>query len=289
MFGNGGWAGESFESAGRAANRARGLKAGFVNGVHRYRAFGRVGAGRQLRAQSAKAAGFRLSVDARHGGSREADGPDLLRNGSHEILLRGMFAGGPARSDPGAAISRPTSTASSSERRPLNQTGTHLARAYWMKGMNANPFPAAKLGLLAKRVYDSCDARDGLKDGLIDDPRRCDFKPARDLPHCAAGADQGDCFTADQIAVAGAYLWRCHESGKTLFSGLASGGGSRRAQTDRAVGWDRRLMVPTVRAPGHRTAKLPTIRSAMGQSGESRSSIPGNCSANSMSTRIPRA
>ncbi len=30
MFGNGGWAGESFEAAGRAANRARGLKAGFV-------------------------------------------------------------------------------------------------------------------------------------------------------------------------------------------------------------------------------------------------------------------
>ena len=30
MFGNGGFAGESFEAAGRAANRARGLKAGFV-------------------------------------------------------------------------------------------------------------------------------------------------------------------------------------------------------------------------------------------------------------------
>jgi hypothetical protein len=30
MFGNGGWAGESFEAEGRAANRARGLKAGFV-------------------------------------------------------------------------------------------------------------------------------------------------------------------------------------------------------------------------------------------------------------------
>jgi feruloyl esterase len=30
MFGNGGWAGESFEAAGRVTNRARGLKAGFV-------------------------------------------------------------------------------------------------------------------------------------------------------------------------------------------------------------------------------------------------------------------
>ena len=30
MFGNGGWAGESFEAPGRVADRARGLKAGFV-------------------------------------------------------------------------------------------------------------------------------------------------------------------------------------------------------------------------------------------------------------------
>src|SRR5271170_6922439 len=30
MFGNGGWAGESFEAAGRVASRAKGLKAGFV-------------------------------------------------------------------------------------------------------------------------------------------------------------------------------------------------------------------------------------------------------------------
>ena len=30
MFGNGGWAGEAFDTAGRAASRAKGLKAGFV-------------------------------------------------------------------------------------------------------------------------------------------------------------------------------------------------------------------------------------------------------------------
>ena len=31
-----------------------------------------------------------------------------------------------------------------------------------------------------------CDAIDGLKDGLIDDPRKCAFDPARDVPKCAA-------------------------------------------------------------------------------------------------------
>jgi feruloyl esterase len=34
---------------------------------------------------------------------------------------------------------------------------------------------------------------------LIDDPRRCDFKPANDLPRCTAGVDGPDCFAADQI------------------------------------------------------------------------------------------
>ena len=66
--------------------------------------------------------------------------------------------------------------------------------------MNVNPFPASKLGLLAAKVYEKYDAKDGLKDGLIDDPRRCDFKLARDLPLCVVGSEETDCFTANQIA-----------------------------------------------------------------------------------------
>jgi feruloyl esterase len=54
--------------------------------------------------------------------------------------------------------------------------------------------------MLAERVYAKCDAADGLKDGLIDDPRRCDFQASRDLPVCAA-ADAPDCFTPAQIQV----------------------------------------------------------------------------------------
>ena len=34
-----------------------------------------------------------------------------------------------------------------------------------------------------------CDEVDGLKDGLIDDPRQCRFDPARDVPACQAGTD----------------------------------------------------------------------------------------------------
>ena len=33
--------------------------------------------------------------------------------------------------------------------------------------------------LVSDAVYARCDAKDGLKDGLIDDPRRCDFPTRR--------------------------------------------------------------------------------------------------------------
>jgi feruloyl esterase len=37
-------------------------------------------------------------------------------------------------------------------------------------------------------------------DGLIDNPLRCDFRPARDLPHCEGAGGGPDCFTLTQIA-----------------------------------------------------------------------------------------
>lgn len=43
-----------------------------------------------------------------------------------------------------------------------------------------------KLPLLADAVYKKCETVDGLKEGLIDDPRGCDFDPARDLPKCTS-------------------------------------------------------------------------------------------------------
>jgi hypothetical protein len=45
--------------------------------------------------------------------------------------------------------------------------------------------PASKLPLLANAVLANCDAKDGLVDGIIDDPRRCTFDPAH--LQCPAG------------------------------------------------------------------------------------------------------
>lgn len=37
--------------------------------------------------------------------------------------------------------------------------------------------PPSKLALIHKEVVAACDARDGVKDGLLEDPRLCDFDP----------------------------------------------------------------------------------------------------------------
>ncbi len=61
-------------------------------------------------------------------------------------------------------------------------------------------FSQAKLSLLSKSAVASCDAVDGLKDGLIDDPRRCSFDPA--TLACTGSADDASCLTAPQVVAA---------------------------------------------------------------------------------------
>lgn len=83
---------------------------------------------------------------------------------------------------------------------PVNdQTNLHIWMAWVFQSLEQTPIPPAKVvKLLAPRVYEKCDAVDGLKDGLIQDPLRCRFAPASDLPICRAD-DRDDCFTGAQI------------------------------------------------------------------------------------------
>jgi len=56
--------------------------------------------------------------------------------------------------------------------------------------------PTSKLQMIFNAVTAACDALDGLVDGLVDDPRRCDFQPKSLL--CQAG-DAATCLTAPQV------------------------------------------------------------------------------------------
>ncbi len=57
--------------------------------------------------------------------------------------------------------------------------------------------PAAKLPVITKAAVDACDGIDGLKDGVIDDPRRCHFDPIKLL--CKNGSDETTCLTQAQV------------------------------------------------------------------------------------------
>lgn len=108
----------------------------------------------------------------------------------------------------------------------LNLTGLQT-KAIWNQ-IAVGPGPAEikseKLRALADGVYGKCDALDGLKDGLIENPLACNFDPARDLKKCAAGKDDPDCFTAPQIAgLKKAYDGVRNSKGELLFPGMPLG------------------------------------------------------------------
>lgn len=83
-----------------------------------------------------------------------------------------------------------------------NRTGVHTS-ILWNYAVtqrdSAGYIPAAKLPMLAAAALAACDEADGLKDGLIADPRKCHFDPAS--LQCS-GADADTCLTAAQVQTA---------------------------------------------------------------------------------------
>jgi len=59
--------------------------------------------------------------------------------------------------------------------------------------------PANKVTLFANAVVAACDEKDGVKDGIVSEPRSCRFDPA--VLACKAG-DAADCLTDAQVASA---------------------------------------------------------------------------------------
>lgn len=114
--------------------------------------------------------------------------------------------------------------------------------------LSETPVSLAKLKLVADATLARCDARDGLKDGLIDDPRKCDFNPARDVRQCAAGQDGDDCLTAAQSAAVKTIHEGLQVNGKPHLFGYPIGseatGFSTTAGGKMTSGWDLWLTPP---------------------------------------------
>jgi feruloyl esterase len=88
--------------------------------------------------------------------------------------------------------------------------------------MESGYIPVSKTKLIGDAVYKACDALDGIKDGVISDPRRCRFDPS--VLACKAG-DSPDCLTAAQVeAVRKIYQGARTAAGEQIFPGILPGG-----------------------------------------------------------------
>jgi len=128
--------------------------------------------------------------------------------------------------------------------------GAHLWITLAMQGDAY--IPAAKIPALADAVNNACDALDGIKDGILNDPRKCHFDPA--TIQCKSG-DAPNCLTAPQVeAVRKIYQGGRTPEGDQIFPGIVPGGEAGPG------GWGRWISGSGPGESGHANLGLPFLR-----------------------------
>jgi feruloyl esterase len=97
---------------------------------------------------------------------------------------------------------------------PATGTPMQVGRAVFFQQLLAKPehyLPVEKIELLSRATLSACDSKDGLADGLISDPRACDFDPASLV---CTGPDTASCLTPAQVT-----------SVKTIYAGVKDASG----------------------------------------------------------------
>jgi hypothetical protein len=98
--------------------------------------------------------------------------------------------------------------------------------------------PPFKLLVIQKAVLAACDALDGVKDGLLEDPRNCHFNPRELL---CQGANRQDCLTAPQIEA----LRKIYEGPKNPRTGVQIFPGYPPGTESVTGSWDTWIIPPT--------------------------------------------
>jgi Tannase and feruloyl esterase len=81
--------------------------------------------------------------------------------------------------------------------------------------------PSSKLGILNDASVAACDTIDGIKDGVINDPRECHFNPSVLL---CKGGDSTHCLTAQQVeTVRALYAGPHNAAGRLIYPGIEPG------------------------------------------------------------------
>lgn len=109
---------------------------------------------------------------------------------------------------------------------PANYWTHLLSSALWdAQATTLDPasyIPSSKVPAIADAVLAACDTEDGVKDGILNDPRQCHFDPATML--CKA-SDSDSCLTQPQVTALKKLYEGAHDSnGKQIFPGFMPGG-----------------------------------------------------------------
>ena len=241
MIGNGGYAGENLEQPSRASIRDAAIRAGFLfaqtNTGHDAagQPLGSFATDRQklydyaFRAVHVTAEAAKRIATVYYGVAPQRSYFMGCSTGGRQALISaqrfpadfdGIYAGAPV----------------------LNFVDTMVSYAHTLQAFAKNPVSEAKLKTVGTIVYAQCDEKDGVKDGLIEDPRACGFKASTHLPRCTSTAASNDCFTEGEIASLERLYSDHSHAGRRVFPGWPVG--VEAAAPDGHIGWYRWLVQP---------------------------------------------
>jgi hypothetical protein len=236
MFGNGGFAGETLDSRGRTSSVQHGLARGFavaqsnmghdatVEPLATFAVNSQKFIDYAFRATHVTAVTAKRILQTYYGiPSRRAYFDGCSSGGRQGLISAQRF---PEDFD-GILVGAPV----------LNFTGTMISYLTNQRALTSAPLTADKLKVLADAVYAKCDAVDGLADGLIDDPRRCTFTPATDLPRCANEVDGPACYTSAQVRTVETVYGGTKRNGADFFPGQPLGGEVAQPGSASGSGW----------------------------------------------------
>ena len=108
----------------------------------------------------------------------------------------------------------------------LNTTGRAVFAVYAAQALRKEEgsyIPSTKYPAIHRAVLEACDAKDGVKDDVLENPRACTWDPK--VIECKAGTDDASCLTPAQVVAARALYQPVKNSrtGKLIFSGLEFG------------------------------------------------------------------
>jgi feruloyl esterase len=233
MFGNGGYAGENLELPARRELSAAALRAGFLTAQQNTghdasrEPLGAFGSNLQKTMDYAFRAVHETAVEAKRLGTAYYGHDvtysywDACSTGGRQGLMSvqrfpedfdGVIAGAPVR----------------------NFVDTMVNYVWNAQALDGAGLTLAKMKTVAEAAYGRCAGRDG----LIEDPRKCDFSPARDVKTCPPGQDGEACLTPNEAkAIDQIYAGITLPEGGGMFFGWPKG-------AEVADGWGRWIIDP---------------------------------------------